>query len=852
MEEEPDPFVGGYDEDEYVAPLPASPNRNPIDKRMVLMIIGGTILLAVIGMAAYLLTLLSGRESSVSSPAVASRNSSSLSTGETNVPNPSVGTTPPPPPVVVETPAVPTRRITPRYASLVASPVSENELTDVVNEGRITIAMQRGVEFLLSRYKGGQLQYADQPDFFEGLSCLSAQALLHAGSALGDKRLSAREPFMSGILDELKKSKMETPYAVYSRSLRLSTLSLGGRPQDRAQIADDLKWMIDATTKGGFGYGPFSRNPGSLDNSNSQYGALGYWAASEAGLPVPASTWADVRAYWSDRQSLTGGWSYRDGEGGSESAAMTAAGVTTLALAELLPTAGTLSKPITLSDPVQRGIAWLGESDRMTRGIGNHTGYTLYGIERAGLATGYRYFGDKDWFLTLAPMALTSQKEDGSWTGADTVIGETAFHILFLSRGSHPILMSKLQFDGKWRNRPADVAHLAGWAGPMLERAFNWQIVPITQPWQNWTGSPVVYLASDEAPKIDDKGLEQLAGFADHGGIVFTHADKSSKAFNEWVEASVPLMFPGLQMVDVPPDHPIYTVAAKIKRKPPLRMVSNGSRVLLIHSPTDVAGLWDPKFEKSNADGLGLGLNVAVYATGLNPFRNRLQAVYVAEARPAKGLFPIARVTHDAKWNVESAAWENFGRWMQTETGLGIKEEPVQATKLDFFEQPIAHLTGSGKYVPSADTVAALAKYVAAGGVLLVDSTGGNAAFAESSQVVINQIISSDPNAVVGAEKRVGPTEPVVTPVGWPATPAVETRPSVGGRPQDADPSPQVVQIGRGFIVYTDRDLTTGLMGANVWNMHGYTVGWSRTMTKNLILAAIDRGKRVAMDVPAQ
>jgi hypothetical protein len=842
--EEPAPLVG-YGEDEYIAPLPVTRARRSIDKRLVLMIAGGTLLLAIVVTVAYFLTLLQGGETPAPIGTMTQRRTASL-------PAASVGPQAPPPPVEPATsvptdvPTVRTRRITPRYASLVASPPGENKTVESVSEREITAAMQRGVDFLLSDYKGSLLDSSNiNKPFYDGLNCLSAQALIHAGKALGDKRLAVQEAFMSGVLDELKKLKMDTHYAVYSRSLRMSALALAGRPRDRAQIADDLKWMLEAAVEGGFNYGS---SGGAADNSNSQYGALAYWAAAEAGIAVPPEAWAQVRQYWSNLQFLTGGWTYR-GKAGTETAAMTAAGVTTLALAELLPAAGTLSKPITLSDPVQRGITWLGEGDRMIRGMGEHSGYTLYGIERAGLATGYRYFGDKDWFLTLAPHALAQQKEDGSWTGADTVIGETAFHLLFLSRGSHPILMSKLQFDGKWRNRPNDVAHLAGWAGPMLERAFNWQIVPITQPWQNWTGSPVVYLASDEAPKIGDHGLAQLAGFATHGGTLFTHADKSSKAFNDWIEANVAKIFPGLSMVDVPADHPIYTVAAKLQRRPPLRMVTNGSRVLLFHSPTDVAGLWDPRHEKSNPDGLGLGINVAVYATGLNPFRTRLQAIYEAEQRPASGLFPIARVSHNAQWNVEPAAWDNFGRWLQTETGLGIKEEPVEAAKLDFFEQPIAHLTGSGKYVPSTDTVTALARYVSSGGVLLIDATGGNAVFAESARALIDQMLAIDP-ASSGQPRRVGLQEPLVTPVSWPATPAVEVRPSVGGRPENVDPAPEVLPLGRGFILYTDRDLTTGLMGANVWNMHGYTVNWSRAMVKNLILATIDRGKRIAMDVP--
>ena len=62
------------------------------------------------------------------------------------------------------------------------------------------------------------------------------------------------------------------------------------------------------------------------DNSNSQYGVLGTWAAAEAGITVGASYWADVQRHWEEHQNRNGSWSYRTGDP-EGSLSMTSAGI---------------------------------------------------------------------------------------------------------------------------------------------------------------------------------------------------------------------------------------------------------------------------------------------------------------------------------------------------------------------------------------------------------------------------------------------------------------------------------------------------------------------------------------------
>ena len=142
-----------------------------------------------------------------------------------------------------------------------------------------------------------------------------------------------------------------------------------------------------------------------------------------------------------------------------------------------------------------------------------YTYYALYGLERTGLASGFKYYGTQDWYRERTADIVAAQNGDGHWGNSgepfDTVV-DTSFAMLFLARGRHPILMNKLRYDGDWANRPRDVANLARFASSELERPLNWQVVPLDRDWVDWTDSPILYMAGDKPPKLTDDDRRKL------------------------------------------------------------------------------------------------------------------------------------------------------------------------------------------------------------------------------------------------------------------------------------------------------------------------------------------------------
>jgi len=265
------------------------------------------------------------------------------------------------------------------------------------------------------------------------------------------------------------------------------------------------------------------------DNSNSQYGLLGVWAGAEVGVEVPDSYWKAVEQHWLLCELASGQWTYRKNDG-KPTFAMTCAGV-----ASLLVTHDYLDLPMVKGavgrEPYSKGLAsglsWL---DRGDNGVdtpnpaSHYIGYDIFGLERVGLASGYKYFGSHNWYPEVVRKVVPAQFANGAWGGEDHGIDtlvDTAYTLLFLSRGRHPVLMTKLKFDKYWDNRPRDVANLAKFASKQLERQVNWQVVGIEHTWDEWFDSPVVYIASHQAPKLRDRDYEELAKFALAGGVDF-------------------------------------------------------------------------------------------------------------------------------------------------------------------------------------------------------------------------------------------------------------------------------------------------------------------------------------------
>jgi hypothetical protein len=578
------------------------------------------------------------------------------------------------------------------------------------------------------------------------------------------------------------------------------------------------------------------------DNSNSQYGLLGVWSGAEVGVEVPSSYWRDVQKHWTTCQLPTGEWTYRksDPEG---YLAMTCAGVASLLVTHDwldAPSVGGAVGRNPFSTQLAAGLNWLNQGDNIVGVNNRHThylGYDLYGVERVGLASGFKYFGRHDWYRELAEKLVSGQWPNGAWgrtaDDKDAII-DTAYTILFLSRGRHPILMNKLRFEGSWTNRPRDVSNLTRYAGRQLERGLNWQVVSLEVQPSDWLDCPILFIASHKPPGFSEQDYEKVRQFVEAGGMLFTHADGAAEAFNQWVPQLVKKVSPAYEMADLPDDHDVYSMLYKLKSPhPKLQGVSNGSRLLIVHSPQDLGTAWQQRAEKTRIDAYQLAINLFVYATGKAELRNRLVSPFIPAPKSAPtGIIKVACAKYAGNWDPEPGAWPRFTRYFQWETGMTAQAEPVDLTALKADAQPVAHLTGTAKYNPTDAEVAAVRGYVEGGGVLLIDACGGSAAFADSMQALLARAFPGSALQALAADqpplaKSGEGTQDLTRPL---------LRPFVIERMGKTASGLRILKQGKGVVIYSPLDITSGLVAAPTWGIAGYQPEYAAALVKNLLL----------------
>ncbi|MFG0328454.1 MAG: DUF4159 domain-containing protein [Phycisphaerales bacterium] len=722
-----------------------------------------------------------------------------------------------------------------------------------------------------------------------GQTAMAALALLMAGQSYQEPRLQPAIDFLTGD---------RTDYT-YVRSLRAHVWAL--LPERFTPILNaERDWLLRA-----FDYDAGSWNytdvpmGSAYDNSLTQYGVLGLWEAAKRRREVPDRIWKRVEEHFLRVQLADGGWNYRP-QWSDSRGSMTAAGLTCLFITQDYLHAPKYVKPGVRGErhqiAIENGLKWLDwhfTADFHPGAPGEEQEYYffyyLYGIERVGLASGYKRFGELDWFRHGAAAIVNRMldpvlEEDGRQIGftvrnsitstgpVEPPVVQLSFALMFLARGHTPIVVNKIRDDAfAWNNRPSDARNLARWVSDQTETPSSWQILDLDRPLEEWFDAPFVWLTSHEPLPfaiVTEPGDRPRAGFdpqraaevrsrlkryLELGGLLVTNADASSRGFTESVYALGAAMFPEYEWRELPEDHWAYTLSASVSEPPRMYGLSNGVRDLMIHAPLEDPAVALQLNDATRQESIFQTFeNLYYYASERGLTRRRLEpktpfaSVDHPFAPPADAPGPtytIIRASYRGASDPEPLAAEMLSRYLYEERGWRVNFITAPLHDLGVFaddpESKFAWISGvEAREFDDAER-AALDRFLSGGGVVLFETVGGRGGFGRSAEEVIESI---DPEVRFRRQSR----HPVITGAGLDhGRDCSEIRyrlfslEDFGGRDRRPRLRAAVAKSAGRFNVFVSReDLSHALLGQPRWGISGYVTEDAVALLGNLIAYA--------------
>jgi hypothetical protein len=732
---------------------------------------------------------------------------------------------------------------------------AKDHIYSTQNNGLWEIAANRDASASVADRAGGQ---------FGGLTALNTYALLAAGEA-------PTEPRLQKAIDFLRHADMVGIYAV---GLRAQVWHFLPRtPENKAAIKRDTMILLQGVHKKGSTIGMyyyvFSPEVDVMDLSVSQYGVLGMWTSELGGvMEIPNGYWRQVEKSWMDYQAPDGGWAYKGKPTaqGPATIAMTAAGVATLFITQDYnrATEGLACKGNIRNEHIERGLDFISKhfNDALEQ-----TMYALYGIERVGVASGYKYLGDIDWYQRGADYLVGCQAAGGAWNGT---LGpaETAFGTLFLARGRAPVVMNKLQYgedvnnptdDAKkddkkpaprrrdnpriaWNQRPRDAANVTRWIATQSERDLNWQIVNLSRTAEELSDAPILYIAGNELPDFTDAEKTKIKTFIENGGMIVANSDCASIAFTKGIRKLGEELFPLQEFRELPADHVIYTgeqfARSKWRTKPSLLAQSNGVREMIILIPSaDPAKQWQIQSDRGKEELFQLMANIFLYSVdklGLQ-VKGRTHLVKPDPAINTTSTIKIARLQYSGNWNPEPAGWRRMKGVMHNDKKVDLVVDDVEVGKGKLKDYKIAHMTGTTKFRLDDASRAEIKAFVEAGGTLIVDAAGGSGEFASSAE---GELRTMFPAQSAGLDEPLPADNAIYNVAGSKLT-------EFGYRTYARSHLAGGMKIGRlrGItignriaVIFSPEDITAGLVGEQVDGIVGYDPATATQLMENILL----------------
>ncbi|MBU0638932.1 MAG: DUF4159 domain-containing protein [Planctomycetes bacterium] len=676
-----------------------------------------------------------------------------------------------------------------------------------------------------------------------GLTCLATLALLQAGERPDSPRMTAALLHVSSQPNQ----------AVYVTSLKIMVLVAADPVRYRQEIQIAAQWLCSAQDSK-TGLWSYRQSGEGFDHSNSQFALLGLHSAAEAGVTIPLNVWQRARNGVLRTQNSDGGWDYR--QDGASYGSMTAAGISDLIILGqtrlvrrergfqngAAPHCGEYQA----SRQLTNGLAWLARRFRVEENPGKglrYVHYWLYTVERCGILSGQRFFGMHDWYREGAEYLVRRQILDGDWSHD---IVDTCLAVLFLAKGHKALLVQKLRWarDDEWNPDRHDVEHLVAFIGDKLGEPVTWQVVEFEAPLEEWLAAPILYLHGHQFPRWTPEQRAKLRAYIEAGGLLLAEACCGRQAFVAGFNKFVAETFPEVPLRELSGEHPVYHSFYDLEPSG-LTGLDLGCRTSVIFSPRDLSCLWEQAdLPRLSEEAFKLGTNIAAYASGRQPLRDRLDVITIpqleaaADPGPPPGdAFRMAQIIHNGDWRPDPLALVHFAEFLHDELGLDVvtRYRQIRLTDPDLSSCPILYMVGHYDFQLSEAERDALAAHLRRGGFLLAEACCGRVAFDQAFRRILRETFPDQTLEPLPVDHAVFQGKP-----GFDMQSVRYKEPVLRSEPDLNTPRLWGLTLdGRLCVVYSPYALGCGLDGHVCYGCRGLLDEDARRLTANIVLYAL-------------
>jgi len=733
-------------------------------------------------------------------------------------------------------------------------------------------AIRRGLDYLYRVQKpdgSWDSKYARQ--HAGGVEALVLLAAVIAGEDLAAPKLAAARKYIDAL----------SPRTVYVRAARARLYARLPAGKYAERLEEDVDWLTQNQDRtGGWGYGPGHRttreNPAWTDISNTFLAMLALRDAELAGAEVPRQVWNRCRIYFSRAANADGGMGYQPPGGmgfrlrGSSYGSMTAAGATALLILSDQWAAGN-EPPFANSGPrrvnpspysaaIARALKWLSanytlkENPKWVWVAGEaYEYYYLYVLQHLLDEGGLQTLGPEAAVDAAVEVVVDRQADDGSWgdpkkaagAGPDNLIViRTCFALLSLLRARGPVVVQKLALGDFADSDPRDAGNLARWIGQSLNWQASWRRVTAESPAETLPRAPLLYIQTSlrEYPQPLDAKIRSFVGA---GGTVVVQPFAGQKDVLDAARAYFRRLFPDYAHGPVPDSHPVYSAHFNVPLagRPGMIGLSDGCRTRVFLFTSDVGGAWHQGLTETYPQLFQLGANLLLYTTDLSRPKGKLVAATSRPAPPAPTrTVKLARIRHGGDWDVCPKALARLGEVLSEALSLGVTELPaVDLSKPVDTSVPLLWWTGTRAPNLLASQKTHLKNYLAAGGMLFVDSAMGGGELAEAAAAMLTEMFGA------GSLQPLPADHPLVTGalaggMGSDVTKVRYTRAAAAETPADKPPKLTAVTIdGRLAVVLSRYSVTCPLLGQPTYGCKGLASPDAARLAANVVLYAVTR-----------